>query len=149
MSLAHNRMRPFEQNKQDSVTLLETIIKKRKMSNKSTQLSNQKLEKFKTIISESLKETSAELSKLKENHKTQKQKLAQTNVDFNQSSKHAPQQALNKQIINRFQRKSRELKSALTRIENKTYGVCNRTGQLIREERLMARPTALFDIKKK
>ncbi|WP_142786183.1 TraR/DksA family transcriptional regulator [Changchengzhania lutea] len=72
--------------------------------------------------------------------------MADTNVDFNQSSKHFQQQAKNKQLINRLQRKSRELQAALKRIQNKTYGVCDRTGQLIREERLMARSIARFDI---
>ena len=39
-----------------------------------------------------------------------------------------------------------ELKNALKRIENKTYGVCVITGQLIDKKRLLAMPTTLKSI---
>ncbi|WP_430412928.1 TraR/DksA family transcriptional regulator [Kordia sp.] len=116
------------------------------MSKKSIQYSQEKLEKFKTIIEDQLKQTDKELTRFLADRKSQKQHLANTNVDFNQNSKHFQQQAKNKKLINRLQHKSRELKAALRRIEDKTYGICDRTGALIREERLMARPTARFDI---
>ncbi len=119
------------------------------MSNSPKQYSSQKLEKFKTILGEELKQIKVELARLQEDRDTQKQRLANTNVDFNQSSKHFQQRAKNKQLINRLQTKSRELQAALKRIENKTYGICERTGELIREERLIARPIAQFDILKK
>ncbi len=41
------------------------------------------------------------------------------------------------------------LKSALIRIENKTYGVCRETGKLIAKERLMAVPHATLSIEAK
>lgn len=41
------------------------------------------------------------------------------------------------------------LKSALIRIENKTYGVCRETGILIAKERLMAVPHATLSIEAK
>lgn len=113
------------------------------------QFSPEKLAKFKSIIEEDLEVINKELTKFKHDREALKQHLAHTNTDFNQTSKHFEQQAKNKQLINRLQVKSRELKAALKRIENKTYGVCNRSGQLIREERLMARPVARFDIKRK
>lgn len=116
------------------------------MSKITAQYSSQKLKKFKSIITEKLDVTQEELATIQQNQKNQKQHLANTNVDFNENSKHFQQQAKDKQFIRRLQRKSRELRAALNRIENKSYGVCNRTGQLIREERLMAMPTAQFDI---
>jgi len=116
------------------------------MSNNTIQYSSEKLKKFEIILDEALRLTKEELENLKNDRKAQKQHLAQTNVDFNQSSKHFQQQAKDKQLINRLQRKSRELQSALKRIQDKTYGVCERTGQLIREDRLIAKPTARFDI---
>jgi RNA polymerase-binding transcription factor DksA len=119
------------------------------MSKNSIQYSPQKLEKFKIIIENELKMIDKELAKLKDDRQAQKQRLAHTNVDFNQSSKHFQQQSKNKQLISRVQRKSRELQAALKRVEDKTYGVCERTGQLIQEERLAAKPTARFDILKK
>jgi RNA polymerase-binding transcription factor DksA len=41
------------------------------------------------------------------------------------------------------------LKSALVRIENKTYGICRETGVLIAKERLMAVPHATLSIEAK
>ncbi|NER02408.1 MAG: TraR/DksA family transcriptional regulator [Okeania sp. SIO3C4] len=41
------------------------------------------------------------------------------------------------------------LKSALIRIENKTYGICRETGKLIAKERLMAVPHATLSIEAK
>lgn len=119
------------------------------MSKNSEQYSSAKLKKFKTILDVKLKTANKELDTLKHNQKDQKQHLASSNVDFNQNSKHFQQQAKNKQLIRRLQQKSRELKSALNRIEDKTYGVCDRTGNLIREQRLEVMPTARFDIQQK
>jgi len=116
------------------------------MSNTSNQFSPAKLKKFKAILDTSLESTQAELEELKSARKNQKQRLANSNIDFSANSKHFQQQAKNKRHIERLQRKSRELKSALQRIDTKTYGVCDRTGNLIREERLFAMPTARFDI---
>ena len=41
------------------------------------------------------------------------------------------------------------LKAALVRVENKTYGVCRETGQLIPKERLRAVPHATLSIEAK
>ena len=43
----------------------------------------------------------------------------------------------------------RDLKNALVRIENKTYGVCRVTGKLIPKERLMAVPHPTLSIEAK
>jgi len=43
----------------------------------------------------------------------------------------------------------RDLKFALIRIENKTYGICRVTGQLIRKERLKLVPHATLSIEAK
>ncbi|MBS1549798.1 MAG: TraR/DksA C4-type zinc finger protein [Bacteroidetes bacterium] len=43
----------------------------------------------------------------------------------------------------------RDLKHALIRIENKTYGICRVTGKLIPKERLMAVPHATLSIEAK
>ena len=43
----------------------------------------------------------------------------------------------------------RDLKAALVRIENKTYGICRKTGKLISKERLRAVPHATLSIEAK
>jgi|SRR5690554_5379993 len=116
------------------------------MSDNNPQYSQDKLKNFKSIIDKEIETIDKELEKLKEDIATQNQKLAHTNVAFNQSSRHFQQQAKVKQTINRLESRSSELHSALERIDNKTYGICERTGELIREERLKAKPTARYDI---
>ncbi len=116
------------------------------MSENTIKYSADKLAEFKTIISDELKLVEEEATSLQKNLEAQRERLAGANVSFNQTSKHSQEQAKNKQSIDRLQQKSSELQAALKRIENETYGVCERTGELIREERLLAKPTARFDI---
>ncbi len=52
-------------------------------------------------------------------------------------------------LAGRQERFLRDLKNALIRIENKTYGVCRVTGKLIKKERLMAVPHATLSIEAK
>jgi len=119
------------------------------MSNNTKQYKPKELKKFENVIVEKLEKTKEELLNLQKNQKAQKEHIANTNVDFNENSKHFQQQAKNKRLIRRLQNKSRELQAALSRIEQGTYGVCERSGELIRAERLMAMPTARFDIARK
>lgn len=53
------------------------------------------------------------------------------------------------QLAMRQQKFIRSLESALIRIENKTYGICRETGQLIPKERLMLVPHATLSIEAK
>lgn len=49
----------------------------------------------------------------------------------------------------RLEKFIRDLKNALIRIENKTYGICRVTGKLIDKERLKAVPHATLSIEAK
>jgi len=49
-------------------------------------------------------------------------------------------------LANRQLKLIRDLESALVRIENKTYGICRSTGNLIPKERLRAVPHATLSI---
>ncbi|MDR0295912.1 MAG: TraR/DksA C4-type zinc finger protein [Prevotellaceae bacterium] len=53
------------------------------------------------------------------------------------------------QLAMRQQKFIRSLESALIRIENKTYGICRETGNLIPKERLMLVPHATLSIEAK
>ncbi len=57
----------------------------------------------------------------------------------------------NAQLAARQEKFIRDLKAALLRIENKTYGICRETGQLIGKDRLRLVPhaTLSMDAKKK
>lgn len=55
----------------------------------------------------------------------------------------------NSQLATRQEKFIRDLKNALIRIENKTYGVCRVTGKLIAKERLKLVPHATLSIEAK
>ncbi|MCX7551119.1 TraR/DksA family transcriptional regulator [Xanthomarina sp. F2636L] len=55
----------------------------------------------------------------------------------------------NSQLAIRQEKFIRDLKNALIRIENKTYGVCRVTGKLIKKERLQLVPHATLSIEAK
>lgn len=55
----------------------------------------------------------------------------------------------NMQLAIRQEKFIRDLKNALIRIENKTYGVCRKTGKLIQKERLKLVPHATLSIEAK
>ena len=55
----------------------------------------------------------------------------------------------NAQLAIRQEKFIRDLKNALARIENKTYGICRVTGELINPERLKLVPHATLSIKAK
>ena len=53
------------------------------------------------------------------------------------------------QLAVRQEKFIQNLKNALIRIENKTYGICRETGQLIQKQRLMLVPHAILSIEAK
>ncbi len=55
----------------------------------------------------------------------------------------------NMQLAVRQEKFIRDLKNALVRIENKTYGICRATGKLIQKERLKLVPHATLSIEAK
>ena len=55
----------------------------------------------------------------------------------------------NTQLALRQEKFIRDLKNALIRIENKTYGVCRKTGKLISKKRLELVPHATLSIEAK
>ena len=55
----------------------------------------------------------------------------------------------NSQLDLRQEKFIRDLKTALIRIENKTYGICRVTGKLISKKRLMLVPHATLSIEAK
>lgn len=55
----------------------------------------------------------------------------------------------NSQLAIRQQKFIRDLKNAIIRVENKTYGICRVTGKLINKERLKLVPHATLSIEAK
>ena len=55
----------------------------------------------------------------------------------------------NSQLAIRQEKFMRDLRNALVRIENKTYGICRETGKLISKERLRSVPHATLSMEAK
>jgi len=108
--------------------------------------SDEKLKEFKSLIDTKLEEAEAELLKTSSNKQDQLDHASSHQVDFNERSNHFQRQAKIREQVRRMEVKVGELKAAIHRIERKTYGICERTGQMIDEARLRAMPTARFNI---
>ncbi len=108
--------------------------------------SEEKLKKFKSLLEGKLKEAETELATTSGYQEDQRDHVASHQVDFNERSNHFQRQAKMKEQIRRMKGNVRELTAALHRIEKKTYGICERTGGLIDEARLLVMPTARFNI---
>jgi len=105
--------------------------------------SDEELQEFKVLIDTKLAQAQDELSRTE-------QQIADLNENgFNQqggdwyddSTAHTDLEMLQRMIV-RQQRYVQDLRNALLRIQNKTYGVCIVTGQLISKERLRLVPHA-------
>lgn len=109
--------------------------------------SDEELQEFKSIIDGKLEQAKAELS-------TTEQQISDLNENgFNQqggdwyddSTAHTDLEMLQR-MLTRQQRYVQDLKNALLRIQNKTYGICSVTGHLIDKERLRIVPHATKSI---
>lgn len=117
-----------------------------------TRYSEAELEEFKALILEKLEAAKAEFENLR---------AAVTNSDGNDTGDTSPTfknmeegaSTLSKEDAGRLAQRQmkfiQNLQAALVRIENKTYGVCRKTGKLIPKERLRAVPHATLSIEAK
>ncbi|MDX1910473.1 MAG: hypothetical protein SFV22_03255 [Saprospiraceae bacterium] len=118
------------------------------MSNEpKVRYSDEDLQEFKVIVEERLAQAQEEL-------RTTEQQIADLNENgFNQqggdwyddSTAHTDLEMLQR-MLQRQQRFVQDLKNALLRIQNKTYGICIITGELISKERLRLVPHATKSI---
>ena len=114
--------------------------------------SDQELIEFKTLIGEKIVKANEDLELLKSayindgNNGTDD--TSPTFKAFEEGSQTMSKEA-NTQLAIRQEKFIRDLRNALIRIENKTYGVCRVTNKLIRKERLVLVPHATLSIEAK
>ena len=108
--------------------------------------SDEDLQEFKTLILEKLEQANQNLEMLKANMMAD-----DTTPTFKALEEGAT--TLNKEEAGQRAQRQQEfinkLQAALTRIENKTYGICRVTHQLIHKERLRAVPHATLSVEAK
>jgi len=116
------------------------------------RFSDEHLAEFKEIILEKIEKANKDLEMLKSSYKNDGNNgtddTSPTFKAFEEGSSTMSKEA-NAQLAIRQEKFLRDLKNALARIENKTYGICRVTGELINPERLKLVPHATLSIKAK
>lgn len=110
------------------------------------------LQEFKELIQAKIEKAERDLKLINENFVNDKNNgtddTSPTFKVFEEGAKTLSKEQ-NAILAGRQERFLRDLRNALIRIENKTYGVCRVTGKLIKKERLMAVPHATLSIEAK
>ncbi|MAD11158.1 MAG: molecular chaperone DnaK [Flavobacteriaceae bacterium] len=118
----------------------------------TNRYSDKELEKFKKLIEEKIIKANSDLNLLKSSYMNDgnngTEDTSPTFKAFEEGSKTMSKEA-NTQLALRQEKFVRDLKNALVRISNKTYGVCRVTGKLINKKRLILVPHATLSIEAK
>lgn len=122
------------------------------MAEERVRYSDAELQEFKKIIQDKIAKAEKDLALINESFvNDQNNGTDDTSPTFKAFEEGA--ETLSKEqnsiLAGRQEKFIRDLKHALIRIENKTYGVCRVTGKLIPKERLMAVPHATLSIEAK
>jgi len=114
--------------------------------------SDEHLEEFRVIIEAKIEKSKADIELLKSaymnDHNNGTEDTSPTFKAFDEGSQTMSKER-NMQLAIRQEKFIRDLKNALARIENKTYGVCRVLGKLISVERLKIVPHATLSIEAK
>ncbi|GAA4246423.1 MULTISPECIES: TraR/DksA family transcriptional regulator [Winogradskyella] len=114
--------------------------------------SDKDLEEFRAIVQDKIKKAEHDLELIKSaymnDHDNGTDDTSPTFKAFEEGSATMSKEA-NSALAIRQEKFIRDLKNALIRIENKTYGVCRVTGKLINKERLKLVPHATLSIEAK
>ena len=117
-----------------------------------TRYSDADLEEFKVLINDKIRKAVEQLELIQSSYKNDSNNgtddTSPTFKAFDEGSEVMSKEA-NSQLAIRQEKFIRDLKNALVRIENKTYGVCRVTGKLINKERLKLVPHATLSIEAK
>jgi RNA polymerase-binding transcription factor DksA len=122
------------------------------MSKAKNRYSDEELEEFKAIINDKLKEAKIDFNLLRNslNHKDD-HGTDDTSRTFNMMED-GSETLMREEMANLANRQEKfimNLENALIRIQNKTYGVCRVTGQLINKQRLKLVPHSTLSIEAK
>jgi DnaK suppressor protein len=122
------------------------------MTEEKIRYSDADLAEFKEIILKKIEKAKADLELIKSAYMNDLNNgtddTSPTFKAFEEGSETMSKEA-NSQLAIRQEKFIRDLKNALFRVENKTYGVCKVTGKLISKERLKIVPHATMSIEAK
>ena len=119
---------------------------------KKARYSDQELENFRKLIEEKIEKAQEDLELLRSAYMNDGNNgtddTSPTFKAFEEGSETMSKEA-NTQLAIRQEKFIRDLKNAMIRIENKTYGICRKTGKLINKKRLLLVPHATLSIEAK
>ena len=122
------------------------------MEEEKSRYSDQELAEFKEIILAKMDKAKSDLELIKSAYMNDLNNgtddTSPTFKAFEEGSEAMSKEA-NSQLAIRQEKFIRDLRNALFRVENKTYGVCKVTGKLISKERLKLVPHATMSIEAK
>ena len=118
----------------------------------TSRYSDNDLEKFRAIIHQKIDKAQHDLELIKSaymnDHNNGTEDTSPTFKAFDEGSQVMSKES-NSQLAIRQEKFIRDLKNALIRIENKTYGICRVTAKLINNKRLELVPHATLSIEAK
>jgi RNA polymerase-binding transcription factor DksA len=118
----------------------------------TVRYSDKDLAEFKVLIQEKIRKAQHDLELIKSaymnDHNNGTDDTSPTFKAFDEGSETMSKES-NSALAIRQEKFIRDLKNALIRIENKTYGVCRVTGKLINKKRLELVPHATLSIEAK
>ncbi|GAA3632716.1 TraR/DksA family transcriptional regulator [Flavivirga jejuensis] len=118
----------------------------------NVRYSDKDLAEFKELISDKIEKAQHDLELIKSaymnDHNNGTEDTSPTFKAFDEGSAVMSKES-NSQLAIRQEKFIRDLKNALIRIENKTYGICRVTKKLINKERLKLVPHATLSIEAK
>ena len=118
----------------------------------NVRYSDKDLAEFKALIQEKIDKAQHDLELIKSaymnDHNNGTDDTSPTFKAFDEGSEVLSKES-NSQLAIRQEKFIRDLKNALIRIENKTYGICRVTGKLINKKRLELVPHATLSIEAK
>ena len=122
------------------------------MGRKKERYTDKELATFKRLIENKIEKAQSQLDLLRSSYMNDGNNgtddTAPTFKAFEEGSETMSKEA-NTQLAIRQEKFIRDLKNAILRIENKTYGICRVTGKLINKERLKLVPHATLSIEAK
>ena len=122
------------------------------MANDKTRFTDKELDEYKILINKKLEEATEDLNLLKaslshsDDHGTDDTGRTFNMMEDGSETLSREEMA---QLASRQEKFIQNLRNALIRIENKTYGICRVTGKLIQKERLKLVPHATLSIEAK
>jgi RNA polymerase-binding transcription factor DksA len=122
------------------------------MSEESKRYSDTDLEEFKVLIINKITEAKKDLEMLRDSlsyHDDNGTNDTSPSFKMMEDGSETLSREETAQLAVRQEKFINNLESALVRVENKTYGICRATGNLIRKERLRLVPHATLSISAK